>query len=251
MTAPILRPLSMGEVLDTAFGLYRNQFVALVTIAAAMQTLPGLLGVYIEVTGLSPLTHPLLFLLQFFLGLLFSSIAVVASTFVISGAYLDRQVTASEAISRALPFLVPLVILSALSGLVIMVGFILLIVPGFIAVAGLALANAALVIETPISPMDAMRRSWQLTKGARGKVITTIFVGSLLMVIPMMVVLIMGSIGSVLGFWPLWIAPVLTLALRIFIFPFVYAVVVVLYYDMRVRKEGFDLELMAAASGPV
>ncbi len=249
MTVPVLRPLSMGEVLDTAFGLYRNQFVALVTIAAAMQILPGLLGVYLEVAGLSPLTDPLLFLLQLFLGFLFSSIAVAASTFVIAGAYLGRRVTASEAISRAMPFLLPLVILSALSGLLVMVGFLLLVIPGFIAIAGLALANTALVIEAPIRPMDAMRRSWDLTKGARGKVITTIFVGSLLMVIPMMVVLVIGSIGSVLGAWPLWIAPVLTLLLRIFIYPFVYAVVVVLYYDMRVRKEGFDLELMAAASG--
>ncbi|HET9065227.1 MAG TPA: hypothetical protein VFN22_05370 [Gemmatimonadales bacterium] len=248
MTAPILRPLSMGEVLDTAFGLYRNQFVALVTIAAVLQILPGLLGVYLEVTGLST-TNLGLMLLVLFIGFVFSSIAVAASTFVISGAYLGRQVTAGEAIPRALAFLLPLMVLSALSGLLITVGFLLLIIPGFIAIAGLALANAALVIETPISPMDAMRRSWELTKGARGKVMTTIFVGSLLLVIPMIVVSVIGVIGSALGLWPIWISPVLTLALRIFVYPFVYVVVVVLYYDMRVRKEGFDLELMASATG--
>lgn len=248
MTVPLLRPLSVGEVLDTAFGLYRDQFVALVTIAAVLQAIPGLLSVYFEVTGLL-LTSPWLLVPEFFLGLLFASIAVAASTFVVSGAYLGKQVTAAEAIPRALAFLLPLLVLSALSGLVVGIGFLLLVVPGLIAVAGLALANAALVIEAPLSPMDAMRRSWQLTKGARGKVLITLFIGSLLLMVPMFVVGLIAGVGSALGLWPTWITPVLILAFRIFIYPFIYAVVVVLYYDMRVRKEGFDLELMAAASG--
>jgi TRAP-type mannitol/chloroaromatic compound transport system permease large subunit len=39
---------------------------------------------------------------------------------------------------------------------------------------------------------------------------------------------------------------VATSILSIFVYPFVYVATVVLYYDIRVRKEGFDLELMAA-----
>ena len=37
---------------------------------------------------------------------------------------------------------------------------------------------------------------------------------------------------------------------QIFIYPFVYVVMTVLYYDLRVRREGFDLELLASSLQP-
>ena len=49
---------------------------------------------------------------------------------------------------------------------------------------------------------------------------------------------------------PVSIRLVLESVLQIFIYPFVYVVMTVLYYDLRVRKEGFDLELLASALQP-
>ena len=43
---------------------------------------------------------------------------------------------------------------------------------------------------------------------------------------------------------------VITSLLSILIYPFFYVVLTVLYYDLRVRKEGFDLELLASALQP-
>jgi hypothetical protein len=43
---------------------------------------------------------------------------------------------------------------------------------------------------------------------------------------------------------------VLESLLQIFIYPYVYVVMTVLYYDLRVRKEGFDLELLASTLSP-
>jgi hypothetical protein len=43
---------------------------------------------------------------------------------------------------------------------------------------------------------------------------------------------------------------VLESVLQIFIYPFIYVVMTVLYYDLRVRKEGFDLELLASSLQP-
>jgi hypothetical protein len=247
MAIPILRPLSMGEVLDSAFGLYRNQFVTLVTIAAAMQSIPGIFGIYLEVSG-AGMEHFSLTFLHLFLSFAFGSVAVAASTFVVSGAYLGAQLPARDALIRALGFVVPLVVISLLSTLMIFLGFILLIIPGFIAIAGLTLSNTALVIEAPIGPTEAMRRSWFLTTGARGKILMTLLVGFVLILIPAFTVGVLSAIGGVVGAWPIWLSPVLIFALTIFMYPFLYAVIVVLYYDMRVRKEGFDLELLAGAA---
>ena len=43
---------------------------------------------------------------------------------------------------------------------------------------------------------------------------------------------------------------VLESMLQVFIYPFVYVVLTVLYSDLRVRKEGLDLELLASALQP-
>jgi hypothetical protein len=40
---------------------------------------------------------------------------------------------------------------------------------------------------------------------------------------------------------------VIPLVLQVFVYPLVYVVQTVLYYDLRVRQEGFDLELLAGA----
>lgn len=244
MAIPILRPLAMGEVLDTAFGLYRDQFVALVTIAAATQAIPGIFGIYLEVSG-AGLANLGLSAFHVFLGLFFGSVGVAASTFVISGTYLGENVDAREALGRAAAFILPLVVITILSTIMSFFGFLMLIIPGFIVIAGLALSNAALVIESPVGPTEAMRRSWFLTKGARWKVLVTLFVGFVLIAIPAFTVGVLSAIVGALGSWPIWISPVLILGFSIFMYPFLYAVVVVLYYDLRVRKEGFDLELLA------
>jgi hypothetical protein len=244
MAIPILRPLAMGEVLDTAFGLYRDQFIALVTIAAATQAIPGIFGIYLEVSG-AGMTNLGLSAIHVFLGLLFGSVGVAASTFVISGTYLGENVDAREALGRAGGFILPLVVITILSTLMTFVGFLLLIVPGFIVIAALALSNAALVIEAPVGPTEAMRRSWSLTKGARGKVLITLFVGFALIAIPAFTVGMLSAIADFVGAWPTWLTSVMVFGFGIFMYPFLYAVVVVLYYDLRVRKEGFDLELLA------
>ncbi len=103
-------------MLDTASGLYRNQFVVLVTIAAAMQGVPGIMGIYIDVSSAGIDDFSLL-LAYLFVSILFSSVAVAASTFVISGAYLGDRVPAREALANALVFMLSLIIITLLSTL--------------------------------------------------------------------------------------------------------------------------------------
>jgi len=77
-------------------------------------------------------------------------------------------------------------------------------------------------------------------------------VASLLLLVPIIALSIIGGIvgaalgGSRLGM-VLFIIPMI---LQVFVYPFVYVVQTVLYYDLRVRKEAFDLELLATAMQP-
>lgn len=245
---PALRPLSLGEVLDVSFGLYRSLFVPLLLIAVVCQSLPMALGVYLGASG-SLFVNLGLSLGYGVLAVILGSLGVAASTFVVSDAYLGRETSATMALHRALSLLGRLVVISILSSLLIGMGFMLLIVPGVILLSGLVLSTVVAVLEAPPSATAAMGRSWELTMGFRGKVFLTLLVAFLLLMVPSIA---LGGMEAIIGGEAGVALVVLALEaiLQILIYPFLYVVMTVLYYDLRVRKEGFDLELLASSLQP-
>lgn len=251
---PQLRPLSLGEVLDVSFGLYRSRFATLLVIAVVCRLIPILLAVYFQVEEIS-VAQIWLRLLASLVSLVLVAIGVAASTFVVSDAYLGRESSAGSALSRAMPLVGNLIGISILTSLVVGLGLLLLIVPGLVFLAGFLLSPVVAVIEAPPRSRDAMRRSWVLSQGYKGKLLLTMLVAFLLLLIPS---LALGMLGGTLG--GLAAAEsggpqelfffVIPLVLQVFVYPFVYVVQTVLYYDVRVRKEGFDLEVLANAMQP-
>ena len=94
---------------------------------------------------------------------------------------------------------------------------------------GLVLANAVIVLEQPISGPTALGRSWRLTQGFRLKVFVSVFVAWLLLVVPTMIVAVLAAIGNMTGVWSPLVSGILTALLQIFVAPFMYVVVTVLY----------------------
>ena len=242
MSAPVLRPLSAGEVLDVSFGFYRAHFVPLVTIAALSRVVPDSLGIYVEQLG-GIMANLSLGIVQLLLSVVLSMIGVAATTSVVSDAYLGRSMQAGEALRRALGLLGRLTGVSIGSGMIIFAGFILLVIPGLIAMSGLALASVVVVLEGKPA-VEAMQRSWDLTKGFRRKVLGVLSITLLFLVVPGFVIGVVSAITSDSP-EPGIVMMVANSVLALFVFPFVYVATVVLYYDIRVRKEGFDLELLA------
>jgi len=76
----------------------------------------------------------------------------------------ERHVRIRDALSRVLPVVIPLVIVAFAQALVVAVGLLLLIVPGFIALAFFAVVGPAVVAENP-GIRGAFRRSRQLVRG--------------------------------------------------------------------------------------
>jgi hypothetical protein len=142
-----------------------------------------------------------------------------------------------------------------ITGLVLMAGFIAFIIPGLYLLCRVPLGTAAAVIED-LSPGDALRRSFDLTKGFAGRaaliymlaLALTYGVGMMIQ-IPFLVLIavsakqthlallwtVLGQVGSLIG--GILIAPVNSIAFALF------------YYDLRVRKEAFDLQMMMQAVG--
>jgi hypothetical protein len=244
-----LRPLSTGEILDVAFSLYRRHFVPLATIAVIVQGVPIVLQVYAE--GQGGLTGNLsVYFLSLLVSTIGAAIGMAASMHLIGDSYLGRQVAAREALLRAVPFAGRLVMLSIGASLLIGLGLFLLIVPGIIVACGLGVAPQALVLENLPNAGAAMNRSWNLTRGFRAKVFFTYLV--------VMILVYLSSAAAVLaaGFAFSWsgggtgylIGVLLFSGLfSVLVYPYFYCAATVLYYDLRVRKEGFDLEMLEQA----
>ncbi len=249
MALPALRPLSMGEILDVSFQLYRRHFAALAMVALVCSGLPVLLSLFIEASG-GMLQHVWLTLAYYGIFVVLSAIATAATVFIVSESYLGRPLSAAEALSRAAPLLWRVITCSVLTGLLVMVGFLLFVIPGIVLVCGVILAFPVLVLEPGTTASGALSRSWALTRGSRWRIFGMLVTLFLLLYIPIVALTALAALvlpdaapgaamtGGVVGL-------VLAGVLQLFLYPLFYCVLTVSYYDLRVRKEGFDLEVLA------
>ncbi len=253
MAPPTLRPLSVGEILDVSFTLYRRHFAPLAGVALVCSGVPVLLNMFIEASG-GVLQNLPLVLLYYIVFAALSAIATAATVFIVSESYLGRPIDAATALRRAAPYIVKILVCSMLTAFVVFVGFLVFIIPGFILVVGLILAVPALVIEPQLGAGAALSRSWDLTRGSRWRILGLLLVVVILLYIPI------AAIGGIVAMFvpgsgllldrPSATVGVIAVAVsglvQVFIYPLFYCVLTVAYYDLRVRKEGFDLEVLAS-----
>ncbi len=237
MPAETLRPLSLGELLDVSFVQYRQLFATLMGVTLVTSGPSVLIRLYLNQSG-GVLVHPVLWLFAAFLSLFLSVIGVGATTHIVSDSYLGEELSVGAAFARVLPMIGPLTVLSVLSSIAIGLGMIFFLVPGIIIGCGLAVATTALVLER-LDAVAAMKRSWALTDGFRWKIFGALVVGFVLLLIPGMAfaaLTFIPGIGTLLEVVAALVSLVVT--------PFLYVLFTILYYDLRVRKEGFDLEML-------
>jgi hypothetical protein len=110
----------------------------------------------------------------------------------------------------------------------------------------LALVDVCLALEPTLSPINAIGRSWTLTKGYVLS-LQLIFFLAFLITLPLSAFTNIGTIGTViLGIDQAWGSLIdipLGLMVSVLIVPFWQAIKAIVYYDLRTRKEGLNLSL--------
>jgi hypothetical protein len=243
MRFPVGREIfGVGHVLSKSFLILAGNFPKYMLFGAGIALPNGLLRIYAgrlvlrhsEVIG-----HGLAWILFCIPFILLYAISQSAMTY---GAFQDirgRPFALSASFRRGLKRFIPVLGAAICALILILVGFVLLVVPGFIALTVIFVFVPVCVVEG-CGPLRSLDRSRELTKGYRWR----IFV---LWLLPLLMVLVADSIGGALSF-----AAVGTMgaALTAFIVTAVggsYQAVVnlVTYQDLRSVKEGLDREQLA------
>ena len=235
MTSIALRPRSGAELLDAAFQFWRENFKLLCTVVAAA---------FVPIIVLEMLaaaeSGDFSTLLARLGGAVFESMASAAVIYVVSERYMGRDVTASQALNRTWDRIGTIVATSIIYGFIVLVGFLLLIVPGLYVACKYFAMMPAVVVED-IDSTSSLRRSSVLTDGSKWRVLGLIVVTWLIYFVLLAVAsaIVETTVRGMTGI-------VLTRLLVVPIYPFLGIMITLLYYDLRIRNEGLDLDLMLA-----
>ena len=131
-----------------------------------------------------------------------------------------------------------------LGGLLTFLALIALVIPGVVVACGYSVAAEVAALESG-SAGDALRRSWDLTKGFKLKALV-LWVVSVSLIL--LVFLGAGALGGFVAALAGGLDALVTLLaafVSLLIYPLISCVFTLFYYDLRVRKEGFDLEVLS------
>ena len=259
-----LRPLGVGEQLDAAFKIYRRRFKTLVLCVLVPVVPITILSTLVTASTNENAFDPNATTTEFngamaagtlvttLLTVLLALIATGACTRAVAADYLGEDLSWKASLSFAARKVLPLVLLSILVVLASTLGLVLLLIGAIYVAIRLTASAPALLIEDA-GVTGAMRRSWALVKGNWWRTFAVVFVSSLLVFVISALVsgllfapLFAGSESEVLVATSITLGGILSNALTL---PLQAAVLTVLYFDLRVRNEGFDLQLLARDMG--
>jgi hypothetical protein len=269
-----LRPLSLGEILDRTFTLYRSHFVLFFGIAAIPQLLVlalqltqvflGLTAVTPGTPGAAPVIRPALTGASIVVG--FATLIVLSIAYLLSqGAtvsavaelYLGRTPAIGESFRKVRGDLGTLYGVALLNGLVVLVGLILLVIPGIYLLCRLMIAVPAAVLEN-LGPRSSLERSMALTKDAAGRAflifllyIVLVFALAFLFQMPISFALVAARGNPAMLRVVVAVANVLNALSTTLVIPVFTIAASAFYFDLRIRKEAFDLQMMMNPGGAI
>ena len=253
-----LVPRTLGEILSAAFDLYKKNAKDLVTLVAIvvvpLSFISAVLGRVVAPTHrhdivLGGRTVSVVDARGFFIVLF--AVLIGAAISVIIWAVLEAAIVRSAAQATigdrvdvqegyrwGLKRFGSVLLVALLVGLTVAVGFLLLIIPGIAFLVLLSVTIPVLVVENRRGT-EAMRRSWNLVRGSFWHAFGVIVVAFLITAI---VSGILGALGGS-NWFVRWI---FTAIAQIVTAPFTALVGVLLYLDLRARKEALTADGLRA-----
>jgi hypothetical protein len=252
-----LKPMDIGEILDKTFKLYKNNFKTYLTISA-LGILPGfILAVLIFITlyilGANDSANDSTLIAIVAIGLLgiipvvmVSIASTGAIVKVVSKQLLEEKLNYQEAFKFGFKKMWPIFGAAILLFVAAFVGTIFLIIPGIFLYYIFLLYAQAIIIEDK-GAFQSLSRSKGLIKGNWWRtfgisIVMTILIGFLanIVSIPAQIAfpLLLGEdIGIFIGY-------IVSFGISMILAPLTQIARTLLYFDLRIRKEGYDIQVM-------
>ncbi len=281
-------PRGLGGFLEEAFRVYRANFLPFIVIAAIPQVAFVLSSVFQASADVAAQGFSFLLALA---GVVLSVIAVGSLIFGVARHYTRGEVDVMDCLSHALQVGVLLVAQAIVFAIVVgalfvvgaamlalgilalffdgggsgdTVGGALILIGGLLTLVGIVIAvwlgvrwfcaAHAVVIEGK-GPIAGLGRSWSLVTGSWwrvfgiGLVVAIVVIGAAIVIsIPLGVITALAALG---GVGAAVLTGLTTAVATAIVTPFAYIAGTLLYFDLRVRKEGFDLDALAAETSRV
>jgi hypothetical protein len=236
------RPLHVTEIVDVSFRFYRVHAGELLVLAAVCLVPPIVVGAIVPAP-----VQPVVSLLG---NLLYPVCQGGIALVVAARMQQDRAITAGEALRAMSGRMGAAIGTSLLAGILVMLGTLLLVIPGILVLAWTIVVVPVVVIEG-LANSPAISRSRDLVRGHVWHVLGTTALAWLVVT-----ALVLGSslaLGLLVGMFGITnTLPKLLGALTIVpTFPLVGIATTLLYFDLRVRGEGADVVAMLDSLPPV
>jgi hypothetical protein len=260
MATPDLRPMSVGEILDRTASLYRNNFV----LFFAISLIPHLLVLawvltQLAIQGPPPRIEPrglrdiVIFagiIVEYEVAYLFTQ---GPTAFAVSGLYFGRRTSARGSFAAVIRRLGRLTRGVLLSGFTLFAGTLFFLLPGVFLACRLLVALPAAALED-LGARESFERSFSLTRHHAGRalgvyslVLVLRLAAFLLILYPSRLVAEFSRVNPAAAIpWRQAVA-VANVSLATLIDPFLTIAATVFYFDLRVRKEALDLQVMMSA----
>jgi hypothetical protein len=266
-----LRPLGVGEILDVSINLYFRHFLRLLGVAAAV-VIPLTLVTFVldvfafqeakvfdpdaalyqvgdAVRVLDESRYQILVIAQTVIGVIGYLLVIGAAFWAVSQAYLGHEPDARASIGFAARRLHSLLWLSFLLVLFIGFGFLVLIIPGIY-------LTVALVVTIPVFMLEgakgtrAINRSSKLVSQNWWRVFAILLVGFIFIGLFQFLLGLVAGVSDGLAedniyLWA-FIYDAVSGLTTVITAPLQAAIITVIYYDLRVRKEGLDVAMLSA-----
>ena len=247
-----LRPLGVGETIDATLSLGRRRFGPMLMVALVLAVIPFVLtligGCHVNTSEMwQPVDCGTLGWIGNAAFWIATVVAAVVSTRVAAGAYADVAPDWRGAARFGLQNIWPILGATIVFGVMMVVGFIVLIVPGIILLVSFYWFDAVLMIERT-GPMQSLGRSWRLVSGERGRIflaglVLFIIAFIIFFIISIIIELVLVFLLSASAGFAIFLSGQIVVLLGV---PLVAAFSTVVYLDLRVRKEHLDTEGLAA-----
>jgi hypothetical protein len=226
-----IRPRTLGEILSEAFRIYReNAANLLVIVAVVVVPLSFISAVAVRLFDVTVTAV----IIGAAIGVIIWAILQAAMLRGAAQATIGDPVDIEASYRWGLSRFGSVLLVAVLVGIVVGVGFLLLIIPGFIFLVFLSVSEPALIVENRRGT-EAMSRSWNLVRGHFWHALVVILVAAIITGV------IQGIISAIGGdnWFVRWI---FTAIAQIITAPFTALVTVLLYLDLRARTEALTAD---------